>query len=131
MTGFILPTYTGSASGWTLRDYRPDLVLTSGPAAGGTMQALGPVIDPATMWVIQRATCSTTSTATTSLRLYDSAVGPGNYLGGSLAGNTDEADYPQGLMLGASRQLLAVWSGGATDQSVGTLRLQIAILAES
>lgn len=129
-SGFQLPTFTGSASGWTLHDYLPNVILTTGPAVGGTMQAGGPNVEPGFLWVVQRATCSSTSTATTQLRLYDSSVSAGNYLTGTDSGNTDEADYSQGLMLGANRQLLAVWNG-ASDGAVGTLRLQVAVLAQS
>jgi hypothetical protein len=125
---FILPTAVpGGGSGWQYLGYKdPSPVLVTPPAAAGsgTMRVVGAQVPPQEQWVIDRAVVSSTSTSTTSVRLYDGSVAPGLLLSGSNAGNYDEADYPAGLLLGATSQLLVVWTG-AGDGAVGTIRLQV------
>lgn len=131
MTSFQLPVYQGSAQGWALSDYKPDVILTSGLAGqDGIAVATGPQVDQGTMWAIQHAVCSSTSSSDTSLRLYDSAsVSVSALLSVSNSGNFDEAEWPSGpgLLLPQSRQLVAVWSGCSTG-AVGTIRLQVALM---
>lgn len=131
MTSFQLPVYTGSAQGWQLSDYKPDVILKSPPAGSdGRAVAIGPQVESGTMWAVQHAVCSSTSSTTTQLRIYDSqAANLESLLSVSNGGNFDEADWPSGpgLLIGQSRQLVAVWSS-ATTGAVGTLRLQVALL---
>lgn len=127
MTSFQVPSYNPPGKGWQLVDYKPGLVLTATAGADGTATATAATVDPGFMWSVQRAVVSSTSVAQTSVRLYDSVVGAGNLLSGSNSGNYDEADYPAGLLVDQSRQLVAVWSG-CDNNAKCTLRLQVAVL---
>jgi hypothetical protein len=120
---FTLPTPVGSASGWQLTDYR-QLSYTTGPAAGGTTTAYADQLDVDVMWLVDRAVVFSTSTNPSAVRLYNGSAGAGRLLSGSNSGNYDEADYPNGLLVPAGGQLLAVWTL-ADDGAVGTLNLQV------
>lgn len=128
MTSFQLPVYQPPAGSWAVTDYKPALKLTAKAIADGTATATAVQVDPGTMWMIQRAVCSTTSTAQTQLRLYEGSVAPANILSGSDSGDYDEADYPLGLLLDQSQQLVAQWAG-CNAGDVCTLRLQVAVLS--
>jgi hypothetical protein len=121
-----LPVSVGSAAGWQLSDYR-ELTIVSQPAAAGSATAYGPQLDVAELWLIDHAVCSCTSAAQTDLRLYGGQVSPGSLLDGSASGNFDVSDWPNGLQLQPTRQLVAVWTG-ADAGSVGTLTLQCRVL---
>jgi hypothetical protein len=126
---FQLPQAVGgSATGWALADYR-QISYVSGKATAGTMTATADQLDTAELWLIDRAVVYTTSTAATALRLYTGAVAPGRLLSGSASGNFDEADYPQGLLIPAGGQLLAVWTG-ADNNAIGTVNLQVRVLRQ-
>ena len=127
MTSFQVPTYQAPGQSWRLVDYRPAVILTATADATGVATATGPQVDPGYMWAIQRAVCSSTSTAQSRLRIYEGSPAVGNLLTGSGSGNYDEADYPLGLLVSQSRELVAVWSG-ADPGSACTLRLQVAVL---
>lgn len=114
------------ASSWQVVDFVTKTYRTP-PAAGGVAEVYADQLDPGTMWSIQRAVVFSTSTAETSAWLYDGSADPANLLSATLSGNYDEAEYPSGLLLGQSRQLLAHWDG-ATDGAIGTIRLQVALM---
>jgi len=119
-----LPTPLGSASGWQLADYL-DLSLVSQPAdASGTAIATGRQLDLSELWLIDHMVCSCpTSSPNTALRLYSGQIGAGFLLDGSDSGSFDVADWPNGLQLQPTRQLVAVWTG-CTPGDRGSLTLQ-------
>lgn len=119
-----LPVPLATASGWQLYDYR-EVSLTSLPAgADGTATATGPQLDPGVLWLIDHGVADCDSTTTTELRLYSGMVGRRFLLDGTGSGNFSVADWPNGLQLGPSRSLVAVWSG-ATTGATGVLTLQL------
>lgn len=127
MSGFVLPQPQPSSAGWSFSGYLdPAPVLASAKAAGGAAVATGPQLEPGVQWLIDRAVASCTSSTPTSLRLYDSQSSPAFLLDGTDSGNMDVTEYPAGLWLGQTRQLVAVWAG-ASANSVGTLRLQVRV----
>jgi hypothetical protein len=120
----VLPTYVGSAAtSWQLVDWQTPS-WSSQPAAAGVARIDCDQLDSDELWLIDRAVVSCSSTAKTTLRLYDSGVDVLRLISGSSAGNFDEADYPGALVLRPSSQLVAVWSN-ADAGAVATLRLQV------
>lgn len=127
MSDFLVPQSVPSAQGWTWIGWKdPAVVLTSAPAANGLAVATGPQIPPGEQWLIDRAVCSSTSATTTQLRLYDSQQAPAFLLDSTPSGNADVTEYPAGLLLSQSSQLVAAWSS-ASNGAVGTLRTQIRV----
>lgn len=128
MTGFLTPQPVPSSQGWTFTGWKdPAVVLTSAPAGSdGKAVATGPQIPPGEQWLIDRAVCSCTSSTATQLRLYDSQQSPAFLVDSTPIGNADVTEYPAGLLLGQSSQLLAVWTS-ASAGAVGTLRTQIRV----
>lgn len=122
----ILPESIGSATGWTLADYRT-LTLTTGPAAAGSARGAGPQLDLDELWLVDHMVAVCDSTTDTRLRVYETAEAPGFLLDGTGSGNFDVADWPNGLQVQPGRQLLAVWTG-ASNAAVGTLNLQLRVL---
>jgi hypothetical protein len=117
-----LPAPVGSASGWQLADY-VNMAYVSGPAdSTGVATATGRQLDQDELWLIDHMVCFCESGGTT-LRLYSGQVGPGFLLDGSDAGSFNVADWPNGLQLQPTRQLVAVWSG-CTVGARGTITLQ-------
>lgn len=123
----VLPTYEATAAGWRLADYKPRVVLTSGPAVDGKAYAYGEQLANDELWLVDHMVTHCTSAGQTSLRIYDGQEGPGFLLDGSDTGNFDVGGSISGLQLAPGSQLLAVWSG-ATADSIGTLTLQARVL---
>jgi hypothetical protein len=121
-----LPRPIPSTSQWQLQGYRR-VSMTSPPAAGGIATARFGQLGTDEQWLIDRAVVSCSSTSGTTVRLYDGDPSVSRLLSGSNTGNYDEADYPQGLLLDAGGELVAVWSG-AGDGAVGTISVQARIL---
>jgi hypothetical protein len=128
VSGFLVPQSVPSTQGWTFIGWKdPAVVLTSAPAGvDGFAVATGPQIPPGEQWLIDRAVASCTSSTTTQLRLYDSQQAPAFLLDSTPAGNADVTEYPAGLLLAQSTQLVAAWSS-ASPGAVGTLRTQIRV----
>lgn len=127
MSDFHVPQAIPSSQGWTFIGWKePAVTIVSTPAAGGRAVATGPQIPPGEQWLVDRAVCSSTSTTTTQLRLYDSQEAPAFLLDSTPLGNADVTEYPTGLLLHQSSQLLAVWSS-ASDGAVGTFRAQVRV----
>jgi hypothetical protein len=116
-----LPVQLPTAAGWQLTDYL-ELTISSPAAAGGTATATGPQLDGGELWLIDHMVCYCTA-SNTVLRLYGGQVTPAALLDGSSSGSFDVADWPAGLQLQPTRQLLAVWSNAA-DGARGTLTIQ-------
>lgn len=125
-SGIYVPQAVPTPAGWVVATYRPRLVLRTPPAAGGTMTATADQVPGGQMWRIERAVCSSTSSAATALRLYDAGA-TDVPCSGTDTGNYDEAEYPNGLLIDQGLQLTAVWTG-ASDGARGTLRLQVAVM---
>lgn len=123
----ILPQPVPAAAGWQLADFRPRVVLTSPPAAGGKARAEGPQLGVDELWLIDHMVCSITAPG--QLRLYDSQEGPGFLLDGTETGSFDVADWPTGLQLAPSGFLLAVWTG-VPDGAVGTIAAQVRVMRQ-
>ena len=114
---------SSAAAGLTVVDYRSPY-LTSGPAdAAGLMSVTFEPVPPGYLWLIQRATVSTTSTAATRAMMYAGAPSPQNFVDGTNSGNLDISDENAPIMLDSSTQLLIQWTG-ATPGATGTARIQ-------
>jgi hypothetical protein len=119
-----LPVEYPSAAAWYLAE-RVTVRAQTAAAAGVATLDLGQ-LDSSEQWLIERVVCSSTSTARTRLRLYESYPTPLNFLSGTDDGNFCEADYPTGLLVQPSRSLVAQWSG-ADAGAVCTLAVQVQI----
>lgn len=120
-----LPQSIPTTTQWQLMDRRY-ITRSSPPAAGGIASVVFPPLDSAEMWLIDRAVASCDSSTPTKLRLYDGAAEVVRLLSGSDRGAYDEADYPGGLLLEPTSQVLAEWSD-ASAGAVGTIRLQVQV----
>lgn len=124
-----LPIQLPVPSSWQLTDWR-DLILRTGPSAGGVATAQTDSVPDSEMWLIDRAVISCTTpagvNAPAQLRLYDTSTAPLALVDGSDSGAFDVAEYPTGLRISSTHVLIAVWTG-ATDGAVGTLRAQARI----
>lgn len=130
MTGFLLPQPVASqASTWALYDWR-SVRQQSAPAAGGLATITGDLIDPAELWLVDRLVITTTSTSSTSFRIYDGSTDPAMLLDVTAAGNLNSADYPEGLLIRPASQWVAQWTG-ASAGAVGTLTVQATIFRRS
>ena len=129
MSGFQLPTYAGPASaasgGWALVD-RIVRTYKATADAGGTATFTGLQLDTGQAWSIEHMVCQTSSSAVSSFRLYDSVVDPLQLLDGTDAGNFGVADWPTGLLLLPSTQLVGQWTGADAGASC-RVRLQASI----
>jgi hypothetical protein len=128
VSGLVLPqSVGGTATGWALADYMPEVVLRSPKVAVGetTATAYGEQLPNDVLWLIDHAVTSCTSATATSLRMYSGAGGL--LIDGTDEGNFQVADWPNGLQVAPGRQLVAVWSS-ADVGSVGTLALQVRVL---
>jgi hypothetical protein len=129
MSGLVLPQQIGgSATGWALVDYLPEVTLRSAKVAVGETAAIayGDQLAGDVLWLIDHAVSSCTSATATSLRMYSGSPG-GLLIDGTDDGNFQVADWPNGLQVAPGRQLCAVWSN-ADVGSVGTLALQVRVL---
>lgn len=131
MNAFQLPTpvATAGAAGWALSDWQQLRQAATADATGTATLDLGQV-DPTTQWLVDRLVVQTTSTASTTLRLYDSTVAPANLLDATSSGNINTADYPAGLLVRPSTSLVAQWTG-ATFGAVCTLTAQVRVFRQA
>lgn len=124
MTGFILPAEQAPASGWALSDWLEE-ERTSAPAdATGTITIDFGQLDPVVMWLVDRIVVHCTSSTTTALKIYDSAVTPARLRDRTSQGNDNAGDYPNGLLFRPSRSMVLQWTG-ATAGAVATAAAQI------
>jgi len=121
-----LPVQRPVASGWGLADFRTIQQRTAA-AGGGSAQLELAQVPSDELWFIDHAVVACTSSTSTSLRLYAGSVSDLALLDGSLSGNFDVADWPNGLLLEATRSLIARWDG-ASDGAIGTLTLQLRVM---
>lgn len=120
----VLPTFVGSASSsWQLADWLTPS-WSSQPATGGRATITCDQLDNDELWLIEHAVVSCTSSTDTRVRWYDSGVDVQRLRDGSDSGNFDVADWPRGLVLRPSTQLVVEWTG-ASNGAVGTLTLQV------
>lgn len=122
----LLPVQTAVAAGWNLIDYRATQ-RQSAPAVAGVAQLELEQLDADEMWLIDHAVVACTSSSATSVRLYAGAVSDVALIDGSASGNFDVADWPNGLLLPSSSNLIARWSG-ASAGAVGTLTVQLRVM---
>jgi len=118
----VLPTALPAAAGWAFSDY-VSLTQQSQPATGGTATIELPQLDHDEQWLIDRLVVTCTSTTSTALRLYDSAVTLARLLDTTATGNLNTADYPAGLLVRPSSVLIAQWTNASTG-AVGSLTVQ-------
>lgn len=133
MTSFSLPTYAAPASaasgGWRLTDRIIRTYRATADASGvATVTSLQ--LDSGFAWSVEHMVCYSSSGARSSFRLYDSAVDPAQLLDGTDAGNFGVADWPTGLLLLPSTQLVGQWTGADVGAAC-RLRLQASVLAVS
>jgi hypothetical protein len=123
----VLPTPVGGAAdGWQLvtRTHYP---AVSEPAVAGSCIAMFDQLDQDELWLLDRAVISCPAgDDATELRLYDGDPDPARYLSGSDRGTFDEADYPPGLLVEGSRQLVAQWTN-VPNGAVGRIRVQVQV----
>lgn len=133
MTAFSLPTYSAPASaasgGWALVD-RIIRTLTATADGNGTATATALQLDAGLAWSVEHLVCYAGSTAASTFRLYDTTADPVNLLDGTDAGNFGVADWPTGLLVPPSGQLLAVWTGADAGASC-RVRLQASVYRTS
>jgi hypothetical protein len=122
MGGVFLPSAAPPAAGWTLVDIL-DAAARTDPAAGGVAVAAFAQLAGSDLWLIDHAVVSCTSGEGTQVRWYNTIISPSYLLDGSDSGNFDVADWPAGLRVGPSEQLLARWDG-ADDGAVGIVHIQ-------
>jgi len=109
-------------AGLVVVDYRSESITTD-PASLGVMTATFDPVPPGFLWLIARATVSTTSTAPTRTMLYAGAPSPMNFVDGTNSGNLDIADENAAILLDSNISLTAIWTG-ASAGAVGTVRIQ-------
>lgn len=102
---------------------REPIVRSATFNANGTATVTLDPVDPATSWLIDYLTVSTTSPASTVATIYDTFVDTGHILDGTTNGNSAVAFYAPPRKLVATRQLIAVWAGGTPGTSA-TLRCE-------
>jgi len=97
---------------WNVIDHIPDALAQSAPAdATGIVTVTFDPVGAGLYWRIERIRVQTTSTTTTTALVYVGDVSAQNLRDGSIAGNSDNADYSSPLVVPPSRQLQIVWSG--------------------
>ncbi|MDO8107155.1 hypothetical protein Q6348_08090 [Isoptericola sp. b441] len=126
MTGVLLPAALPAASGWSLVDNLTDAKVT-GPAIAGTATADFGQLPDNELWLIDHAVVFCDSAAATTVRWYAGDTIPSRLLDGSDSGNFDVGDWPAGLLIRPSQNLLVQWSG-ADDLAVGTVTIQYRLL---
>lgn len=84
-----------------------------------------PAVPPGRMRVVQRIFVSTDSGTDTELRVFVGSPETNNLVSGSSAGNLNEAEYPQGLIVPAGVPLTLEWTGASADARA-TARIQFA-----
>lgn len=124
----ILPTsLPAGAAGWQLVTWT-HYAATSTAAAGGVADAYFDQLDHDELWLVDRAVISCPGgDDTTELRLYDGEPAVSRLLSGSDRGTFDEADYPPGVLVEGTRQLVARWSS-VPDGAVGSIRVQVRVM---
>jgi hypothetical protein len=127
VTSFVLPAQVAGAgaTGWGFSDWS-QVRLSATADASGVATVTCPQVDPSTQWLVDRLVVQSTSTASASVKLYDSTVAPASVLDGTATGNLNSADYPQGLLIRPAASLIAQWTG-ATPGAVCTLTAQVRI----
>lgn len=96
---------------WSMLDHIPDATAQSKPAdASGIATVAFPPVDSGQFWRIERIRVQSTSTVQTTALVYVGDVAPQNLRDGTIAGNSDNADYASPLVVPPSRQLQIVWS---------------------
>lgn len=125
--GLVLPVQVAPASSWALYDYR-SVRTSSAPAVGGVAQ-LEVDVDPDELWLLDHAVSACNSSTATSVRLYSGSVSDLALIDGTLSGNFDVADWPNGLQLNGTN-LVVRWDG-CSDGAIGVLTLQARILRRS
>lgn len=123
MSPVTLPVSLPSARAWQLADFATARAVSE-PATGGQARVLLEQLDSDELWLIDHAVIACSSSAATTLRLFEDIATDLNLLDGSASGNFDVADWPAGLQVQPSRALLAVWSD-ASDGAVATITLQL------
>jgi hypothetical protein len=119
------PAPTAGAAGWALSDWR-ELQLSTAAADDGRATLELPQVPSDEVWLIDRAVAACDSAAPTQLRLSIGAVHALALRDGTSRGNFDVTEYPQGLLVRPSTQLLAQWTGAA-DGAVGVLTVQLRV----
>jgi hypothetical protein len=119
----LLPTPLPVVGGWQVADWLDRSYVSDPAGADGVALLTLPTVPDGERWQLTHMVCACTSTAATRMRLYFDAVNDRNFRDGSLSGNFDVADWPQGLWVPPGRTLLARWTG-ADPGTVGTLTLQ-------
>jgi len=119
----LLPQPLPVSGGWTLVDWL-DTSATSDPAgADGIATITFDQLDTATRWQLTHMVAFCTSSAAPQMRLYLSYIAPAGLRDGTNTGVFDVADWPMGLMVPPSAQLIARWTG-CNAGDVATLTLQ-------
>lgn len=109
----------GNSGRFALVDWRTEDVSGAAPAGtAGTIQATGDKVPDDEWWLVERLIVQCTSTTDTNLDLYIGGVAP-QYerdwtpQGGSTA-NKGVAEYPRGMLIEPSTELIIVWSGASS-----------------
>jgi len=119
----LLPQPIPANGGWTLVDWL-DASASSTPAgADGIATITLDQLDTATRWQLTHMVAFCTSSGVPQMRLYLNGVTPGNLRDGTSTGVFDVADWPMGLMVPPSAQLVAQWTG-CNPGDVATLTVQ-------
>lgn len=121
-----LPTYQAPAAAVSAID-RVQFPL-GGKEQGGQILITGPDIPTDQRWVIEHATTACNSTTPTTLLLYNGSIGAQNILDGSSSGNSDNGDWPAGLLIPGGSRLVAVWTSASAD-AIAFLNLQLTVFA--
>jgi hypothetical protein len=113
-------------SGWQVVDWI-DRPYQAPAGAGGVALVTVPPLPDNERWQLTHMVVSCTSSTATQVRLYLDDVTAVDLRDGSLTGNFDVADWPQGLWLPPGRSLLARWTGCSAG-TTATLALQATVL---
>lgn len=123
----LLPQSLPSTNGWKLVDWL-DASYTSQPAGDdGTATITLDQLPTGIRWQLTHMVAFCDSAANPQMRLYLSYVGPSGLRDGTNTGLFDVADWPMGLMVPPSAQLIAQWTG-CNAGDVATLTLQANII---